>query len=55
MHDLFGPHANNGTYDAGDKLAQPYQDDNWYDDLQDTSGLGTSPDAVLFSTLSPAT
>ena len=37
-------------YDAG-----PYHDDSWYEDLQDASGLDTSPDTGLVSPLGSAT
>lgn len=43
----FGMDSND--YDQGDELAQPYAHDNWCEDLQDVSGLDTSPESALFS------
>ena len=55
LHDLFGTHSDNGFYDAGDEFAQPYQDDSWYEDLQDASCLDTYPYTGLVSRPCPAT
>ena len=46
FHALFGTYSNNGIYDAGD-FAQTYR--NGYEDLQDASGLDTSPKTGLAS------
>ena len=33
VHYLFGADSDNEAYDPADEIAQPYQHDNWYDDL----------------------
>lgn len=42
-------------YDVGDEIEQPYNKENWYDDLQEASGLDTYPELSLLSPPSPAT
>ena len=37
------------------KLVQPYHEDNWYEDLQDASGLDMSPGTGLISPPGAAT
>ena len=55
IHDLFGTDSYNSYYDAEEDIAQPFNEDNWYEDLQDASGLDTSPDTGLNSPPGPAT
>ena len=49
VHVLFASDSDNGFYDAGDDLTQPFHKDNSYEDLQDTSGLETPPETGLLS------
>ena len=53
LHTLFGTDSDNDAYDAGDEFAQPYTDDNWYDDREFVSGLDTSPNQRLVAPPGP--
>ena len=54
LHDIFRTDLDN-NYNEWDKFAPQYDEENWYKELQDASGLASSPDSGLVSSPGPAT